>query len=80
MLVSSHSAVALRVGIFGGFAIRSVGVVTPALSVPLKTGVLVSLGFALVEALLLFALVEELSASRAVCQVTCGTFLVDVAS
>jgi hypothetical protein len=79
-LLSSHSAVALRVGIFGGFTIRSVGVVTPAFTFPLKTGVLVSFRFALIKALLLITDVEEFSSSRSELHVPLFAFFVDPAA
>jgi hypothetical protein len=79
-LLSSNSAVALRVGIFGGFTIRSVGVVTPAFTFPLKTGVLVSFRFALIKALLLITDVEEFSSSRTELHVPLFAFFVDPAA
>jgi hypothetical protein len=57
-LLGSHVAVALRVGCLGGFAVFTEGVVTPALSVPLKSSVFVSSIGACVEALLLITLSE----------------------
>jgi hypothetical protein len=60
-LLSSQSAIALRVGIFMCLSVFSEGVGAPALTVPLKTSVFEAFIFAMIEAFVLFVDVEEFS-------------------